>query len=316
MVAHSLMEMLLLAACLVRYATALAPGIISEQRFLQLCQASINCNRPLELRGRRVVLAEALRVQRQDNLTILGPGRIDGSGHSVVQVEGTGPGLSLVDVDLRHVPSTDRTEKRSLGACVFCRGRGAIRLERCRVTSEAGFGLWLVQRSRAVLRECEVLNPGRTAVAVFNVAKVDVSSSTIAGAESVSNVPYAIDAILSLYAGGDPHGVCARGEAYVAIRNSRVVGAADRACYAYMSARLDLARTEVSANDATAAAIQVEALRPGDASRLVLDDVVVSEATRGRGVSVAGKVSVTLEGSNELRGPIDSAPAVLRELYL
>ena len=32
-----------------------------------------------------------------------------------------------------------------------------------------------------------------------------------------------------------------------------------------MSARLDLARTEVSANDATAAAIQVEALRPGDA---------------------------------------------------
>ena len=202
----------------------------------------------------------------------------------------------MIDVDLRHVPSTERTEKRSLGACVFCRGRGAVRLERCRVTSEAGFGLWLVQRSRAVLKECDVVDPGRTAVAVFNVAKVDVSKSTITG--------------------GDPHGVCARGEAYVAIRDSRVVGAVDRACYAYMSARLDLARTEVSANDATAAAIQVEALRPGDASRLVLDDVVVSEATRGRGVSVAGKVSVTLEGSNELRGPIDSAPAVLRELYL
>ena len=122
-----------------------------------------------------------------------------------------------------------------------------------------------------------VIDPGRTAVAVFNVAKVDVSSSTITG--------------------GDPHGVCARGEAYVAIRDSRVVGAADRACYAYMSARLDLARTEVSANDASAAAIQVEALRPSDAARLVLDDVVVSEATRGRGVSVAGKVAVTLEGA-------------------
>jgi hypothetical protein len=242
------------------------------------------------------VLSEAVKVQRQDNLTICGPGRIDGSGHSVVQVEGTGPGLNLIDLDLRHVPSTDRTEKRSLGACVFCRGRGAIRLDRCRLTSEAGFGLWLVQRSRAVLRECEILDTGRTAVAVFNVAKVDVSKSTITG--------------------GDPHGVCARGEAYVAIRDSRVVGAADRACYAYMSARLDLARTEVSANDPSAAAIQVEALRPGDAARLVLDDVVVSEATRGRGVSVAGKVAVTLEGVNELRGPIDSAPAVLRELYL
>ena len=273
-----------------------ATPLISEHRFTQLCRAAAACNRPLELRGRRVVLSETVKVQRQDNLTIRGPGRIDGSGHSVVQVEGTGPGLSVVDVDLRHVPSTDRTEKRSLGACVFCRGRGAVRLERCRVTSEAGFGLWLVQRSRAVLHECDVIDPGRTAVAVFNVAKVDVSKSTITG--------------------GDPHGVCARGEAYVAIRDSRVVGAADRACYAYMSARLDLARTEVSANDPSAAAIQVEALRPGDASRLVLDDVVVSEATRGRGVSVAGKVAVTLEGANELRGPIDSAPAVLRELYL
>ena len=276
-------------------ALAAAP-LISEHRFTQLCRAAVACKRPVELRGRRVALAEALRVQRQDNLTILGPGRIDGSGHSVVQVEGTGPGLRLIDLDIRHLPAPDRAEKRSLGACVFCRGRGAIRLDRCRLTSEAGFGLWLVQRSRAVLRECEVVDPGRTAVAVFNVAKVDVSKSTIAG--------------------GDPHGVCARGEAYVAIRDSRVVGAADRACYAYMSARLDLARTEVSANDATAAAIQVEALRPGDASRLVLDDVVVSEATRGRGVSVAGKVAVTLEGSNELRGPIDSAPAALRELYL
>ena len=273
-----------------------ATPLISEHRFTQLCRAAVACKRPVELRGRRVVLTEALRVQRQDNLTILGPGHIDGSGHSVVQVEGTGPGLRLIDLDIRHLPAPDRAEKRSLGACIFARGRGAIRLERCRVTSEAGFGLWLVQRSRAVLRECEVIDPGRTAVAVFNVAKVDVSSSTIAG--------------------GDPHGVCARGEAYVAIRDSRVVGASDRACYAYMSARLDLARTEVSANDPSAAAIQVEALRPGDAARLVLDYVVVSEATRGRGVSVAGKVPVTLEGSNELRGPIDSAPAVLRELYL
>ena len=73
----------------------------------------------------------------------------------------------------------------------------------------------------------------------------------------------------------------------------------------------DAKPTVFRANDSVWAA-----LRPGDAARLVLDDVVVSEATRGRGVSVAGKVSVTLEGSNELRGPIDSAPAVLRELYL
>ena len=184
---------------------ALAAPLISEHRFGQLCRAAAACNRPLELRGRRVVLSEAVKVQRQDNLTICGPGCIDGSGHSVVQVEGTGPGLRLIELDIRHLPAPDRAEKRSLGACIFARGRGAIRLERCRVTSEAGFGLWLVQRSRAVLRECEVIDPGRTAVAVFNVAKVDVSKSKITG--------------------GDPHGVCARGEAYVAIRDSRVVGA-------------------------------------------------------------------------------------------
>lgn len=245
------------------------------------------------MQGRRVALTKAIRVQRQDELTIHGPGRIDGSGHSVFQIEGNGQGLLLRDLDLRHRRAPDRAEKRSLGACVFARGRGAVKLQRCRVTSEEGFGVWLVQRARAVLHACEIIDPGRTAVAVFNVAKLDVSSSTIQG--------------------GDQHGVCMRGEAYVSIRDSRVVGAADRACYAYMSARLELARTEVSAKDATCAAIQCEALRPHDAARLVLDDVVVASDTRGRGCSVAGNVALTLLGSNELRGPIDDEPAVVRE---
>lgn len=295
------MQMVLLAALAARTTNALtaqvAPkaAVISEHRFRQLCEAAVRCGRPVEMQGRRVALTDTFRVMRQDELTIHGPGRIDGSGHSVFQIEGNGNTLTLRDLDLRHQRAPDRAEKRSLGACVFARGRGSVKLQRCRVTSEAGFGLWLVQRARAVLHECEVIDPGRTAVAVFNVAKLDVSNSTIQG--------------------GDQHGVCMRGEAYASIRDSRVVGAKDRACYAYMSARLELVRTEVSADDATCAAIQCEALRPRDAAMLVLDDVVVSPDNKGRGCSVAGNVALTLLGSNELRGPIDDEPAVVRDPF-
>ena len=54
------------------------------------------------MQGRRVALTKAIRVQRQDELTIHGPGRIDGSGHSVFQIEGNGQGLLLRDLDLRQ----------------------------------------------------------------------------------------------------------------------------------------------------------------------------------------------------------------------
>eukprot|EP00629_Pelagomonadales_sp_RCC1024_P006811 CAMPEP_0119292964 /NCGR_PEP_ID=MMETSP1329-20130426/45155_1 /TAXON_ID=114041 /ORGANISM="Genus nov. species nov., Strain RCC1024" /LENGTH=241 /DNA_ID=CAMNT_0007293819 /DNA_START=104 /DNA_END=826 /DNA_ORIENTATION=+ len=234
-------------------AAAVAPFVataaISERRFRQLCRAAASCGRPLELRGRSVALAEALKVQRRDALEIRGPGRISGSGHSVFQVEGTGRGLALRGLDVRHTASTDREEKRSLGACIFTRGKGAVTLERCRVTSEAGFGLWLVQRSSAALRGCEVYDTGRTALTVFNHARLEMASSTIRGAK--------------------PHGVCARGETSVAIEDSRIVDCGDRAIYMYMSASLALVDSVVSANARAAAAVQVEALRDGDAIALV-----------------------------------------------
>ena len=44
--------------------------------------------------------------------------------------------------------------------------------------------------------------------------------------DTVRAMRAAPDVSKSTITGGDPHGVCARGEAYVAIRDSRVVGAA------------------------------------------------------------------------------------------
>ena len=87
---------------------------ISEHRFRALCRAAVRCERPLELRGRSVTLAEPIKVQRRDALDIRGPGRVTGTGHSVFQAEGTGRGLELRDLDVRHLASTEREEKRSL----------------------------------------------------------------------------------------------------------------------------------------------------------------------------------------------------------
>ena len=69
----------------------------------------------------------------------------------------------------------------------------------------------------------------------------------------------------------------------------------------------------VSANDPSAAAIQVEALRPEDSAALLMEGVRVAHESRGRGVSVAGNVTVTQRGANDLRGEIDSQAAVLRD---
>ena len=98
------MQMVLLAALAARTTNALtaqvAPkaAVISEHRFRQLCEAAVRCGRPVEMQGRRVALTDTFRVMRQDELTIHGPGRIDGSGHSVFQIEGNGNTLTLRDL--------------------------------------------------------------------------------------------------------------------------------------------------------------------------------------------------------------------------
>lgn len=278
-------------ALVVLCAVAKATTLLSQHQFARLCGAAMRSNRPLELRNRTVALDAPHKVGAGDELEIWGPGTIVGGGHSVFQVGGSARpfGLRLRDLVLRHVASADRSEQRALGACVFARGRGAVDLERCVVSSEAGFGLWLVQRSAAALRGCEVQDTGRTAITLFNDASLSMDGCRVADAT--------------------PHGICARGATSVSLTQSTVENAAVRAIYCYLSPSLVLADVVVSGTrDATAAAVQVEALRPGDAATVVADGLRL-EANRGRGLSVAGNVDLRLVGGNNRLGPVDDAPA-------
>ena len=134
-----------------RIATALAFAAVassttlSQTQFARLCGAAMRCRRPLELKNRTVILDAPHKVGAGDALAIRGPGAVVGSGHSVFQVGGSARpfGLRVSGVRLRHVASGDRAEQRALGACVFARGKGAVALERCAISSEAGFGVWL-----------------------------------------------------------------------------------------------------------------------------------------------------------------------------
>ena len=242
---------------------------LSEGAFRELCGTGA-----VRLEGRAVVLEAPIKVNANETLSIVGPGSIVGSGHSLFQVGGRAQpfGLRLRRLALRHVGSPARRAERSLGACVFALGKGVVDAEDCDLRSECGFAVWLKQRAACRLRNCR-LAAARAAVAVFNFSAVRLHACDVADAH--------------------PHGICARGCARVDVEASTIRNAGVRAVYAYMSPKVTLTDVVVSGTrDPTAAAVQVEALRPGDAATLALDGLRL-DANAGRGVAVAGRVDVT-----------------------
>ena len=184
-----------------------ATPLISEHRLGQLCRAAVACKRPANSVADASCYRKPSRSRGGTTSRYAVPAASTTANTASSGSRGRDPAKAR-RCDPQHVPSTDRTEKRSLGACVFARGRGAI-LERCR-------------DGRGRLR----------ALAGAAVAGGEVEVSTRAGRRSRFKAK--VDVSKSTITGGDLHGVCARGEAYVAIRDSRVVGAANQACYAYM----------------------------------------------------------------------------------
>ena len=258
--------------------------MLSDADFRQLCRSG----RPVELGGRTVKLAAPIKVGAADSLSIAGPGTIVGSGHSVFQVGGTAKpyGLRLRGLRLRHVGSEERQSERSLGACVFALGKGSVELDGCDVRSERGFAVWLRQRASGALRSC-TLAAGRTAVALFNDSRMRMCRCAITAAA--------------------PHGVCARGTASVDLEACEIRNAAVRGIYAYMAPTVALRDVLVAGSrDPTAAAVQVEALRPGDVARLTFENLTLA-SNRGRGVAVAGRVHVSSDGQVDIHRPAPAA---------
>jgi hypothetical protein len=238
---------------------------------------------PLALKGRTVVLDAPLKVNAARPLHATGPGAFVGSGHSVFQVGGKD--LTLENVAVRHVVAADRADRKAAGAAIFVQGAGRVALESCVLDSQGGFALWLKQRATGTLTNC-ALSAGRTAVAVFNEASLTLDRCAVRD--------------------GDPHGVCARGFAVVSLTDCSIENTAIRAVYGYMSASITLRNVRVSGTrDATQAAVQVEALRPGDAASLDLGDSTTFLDNAGLDVACAG--SVTLRGAGSV--DVGSSPA-------
>lgn len=142
------------------------------------------------------------------------------------------------------------------------------------MSSERGFGLWLVQRSKAMLSRCLLSHCGRSGVVAFGHSRLDLHDTTIEGAAL--------------------HGVCMRGNTRASLVNCVVSKAGVRGVYAYHNATLSLTRTRVEGTqDASAAAVQVEALRPEDKARLTMDAACVLRDNAGEGLLVKGAVEVT-----------------------
>jgi hypothetical protein len=249
--------------------------VITERNFGRLAAAAISTGRTLHLGRRRVELHTPYRLGSNNKLRIEG-GSIHGDGHSIFQVEGTRQGLlELMSVQLKHRPSTVRTEKRSQGAAIFVRGKGRLALHDCDVSSDAGFGLWLVQKTSAAVHNCTFRGGQRSSVVAFERSSVELHKCK--------------------FVDSSPHAICARGDAAVAVRDSTIIGAALRAIYCYHSARLDVRNCRITGTRSdAAAAIQIDALRPGDAASLSLMSTTF-EYNAGGDLSVSGNVERSVE---------------------
>lgn len=179
-------------------------------------------------------------------------GEICGDGHSLFQVEGSRSGLlELTGVKLRHVPSPSRTEQRSQGAAIFVRGKGQLALHDCNVRSTSGFSLWLVQKASAAVNGCDFPGGERSTAVAFEDASLVVTDSRFSDAT--------------------PHALCARGTASVVVRGCVIEGAALRAIYCYHSAKLEVTDCHIAGTcSKETAAVQVDALRPGDSATISL----------------------------------------------
>ena len=249
---------------------------VSEREFRRLAAGAVQSGTPLDFSGKTVMLSEPLKVEQDQVLRVVG-GSIAGDGHSVFQAGGGRSGLlSLTDVEISHHASPERQEKRSLGAAVFGRGKARVSLHGCSITSEAGFGLWLVQKCSMTAAHCDLPRCGRSTVVAFENSRLEVSDSSITRASM--------------------HAVCARGSSRITIRDSHILHAEVRAVYCYHSSHLDMSGSRIEGTRRPeAAAIQVDALRSDDASRLSLSDNTFAD-NAGGDVSVSGNVERCIRG--------------------
>jgi len=271
---------------------------LSYKSFTRLVGAAIRSERPLNLHGRTIHLGTSeVKIGTGQTLTVQGPGTITGAGHSLFAIGGNRCSVTLAGLSLQHLRAPGGFVKRESGAAVWARGKSEVTLADCAVSSEQGYGLWLVQRAMLSADNCILEDCGRSGAVLFERAQLNFHNGTIQGAKL--------------------HGVCQRGNTLSVIEDSLIIGCGNRGVYAYHNASVKLLRTSVMGTRwAAASAVQVEALRPDDCASLVLDNCRI-EDNAGFGVSVAGNVLVDCDleaGSYGKRVEIDTALSALEQL--
>ena len=255
-------------------------AVLSGPQFQRLLGASLRSGRPLELKGRTVDLGTLeLKVDTNGAQQVIqGPGLIRGSGHSLIQVGGNRNSLMVTATRLHHAACAERSEKAKTGAALWIRGKAKLVLRDCEVTSEAGYGAWLVQRGAIDAAGCHFYDCGRSGVVLFG------QSRAVLGRGTVISRPVL-------------HGICARGETVVEALGVAIEGCGLRGVYAYHSAVIMLQGCTVARTEAAdCSAIQVEALRPGDCASLGVRDCILVD-NRGLGLSVAGNATCKIVSS-------------------
>jgi hypothetical protein len=257
---------------------------LTPRNFLRLVDAAQRSERPLAMRGRRVLLNEPIVLSSGKPLTILGPGLISGCGHSVFQVSGNRQKLRLEnELSLQHLCAEDRALKRETGAAIFARGKSNITLEGCSVSSQAGYGLWVVQRASVELVGCTVEDCGRSGLVLFGSGSTSLCRTTVRRCAL--------------------HGICARGDSFVGLDRVAVEACGIRGIYAYHNTTLAIfSSVRVSGTQAPfASAVQIEALRPEDRATVILSEsneevrrspVLELVDNGGRGLSISGNVAI------------------------
>ena len=243
--------------------------------FSRLATAAMNTGRRIELRGRTFRLNDEIRVPAGATLSIQGPGTIVGDGHSIIRAGGSRQLVELIDVALIHCGSTSRVERRELGGAIFALGKTKVSLRGCNITSAQGFGVWMVQRARVDLADGSVIHGcGRSGVVSFGDARLGMTGAGIR------------DCAL--------HGICARGRSRVTLVDSHVDRAGVRGIYAYHNVTVEMRHSSVrGTRDPAAAALQVEALLPGDRCVLRMDSACeLDETNQGDRLLVRGNVLV------------------------
>uniref|UniRef100_A0A7S2FXQ3 Right handed beta helix domain-containing protein n=1 Tax=Octactis speculum TaxID=3111310 RepID=A0A7S2FXQ3_9STRA len=242
------------------------PTVLNEAAFARLAEASIRAGRALELKGRTVLLNNNFKPKGA--LHLMGPGRIDGTGHSVFQLGGRRQRMSLTGVEIRHLCVSD--DRREVGAAIFALGNSRVDLANCSVSSLRGYGVWIVQRGSVTAKHCLVSDCGRSGIVSFGDGSIVLDHCHVSRAAV--------------------HGVCVRGRSSVDIIASTISDSGTRGIYAYHNATLRMRDSTVTGTqDPSAHAVQVEALRSEDTVRLLIEDCRI-DGNRGGGLLTAGNV--------------------------